>query len=90
MIAIAALVCIVLPSQIIAFHSHPLIRNYGSTHVFGNKIDNILIEGDLTPLSNNILVKVKEVVYIYVFNLHCCDSMFLVDGGSNLRWYFHS
>lgn len=31
------------------------------TRLWKNKIDNIQIDGDLTPLSNNLLVRVKEV-----------------------------
>jgi chaperonin GroES len=34
---------------------------YRFNKIFGNKLDNIEIAGDLQPLSNNLLIKVKEI-----------------------------
>ena len=57
--ATKVLLLLALPLQSIAFHGMaPRVR---SSVLMGNKIDSIPIDGDLQPLSNNLLVKVKEV-----------------------------
>lgn len=47
--------------QVTAFRGSFFKNAAGSMRHFGNKLDNIPITGDLTPLSNNLLIKVKEV-----------------------------
>eukprot|EP01031_Cornospumella_fuschlensis_P040735 gene40735-49680_t len=39
----------------------PVNRYFGSNLLRANKVDGVTIEGDLTPLHNNLLIKVKEV-----------------------------
>lgn len=57
--ATKALLLLALPLQNTAFHA--MAPRFRSSALLGNKIDSIPIEGDLQPLSNNLLVKVKEV-----------------------------
>ena len=55
---------LLLPIQIAAFYASPL--KISSIRLHGNKIDTTPIDGDLTPLSNNLLIKVKEVKLLYL------------------------
>jgi hypothetical protein len=59
-VASVSLILAVLPLNVFAFHVAPM-RNSGF-RLAGNKIDSIPIEGSLQPLSNNLLIKVKEVI----------------------------
>ena len=62
--AAKALLFLALPAQLTAFHA--MAPRFRSSLLLGNKIDSIPIEGDLQPLSNNLLVKVKEVSRSYL------------------------
>lgn len=55
----AVVVLSLLLPIVVAFHK---IRPISwKTKLLANKMDGVTIEGDLIPLSNNLLIKVKEI-----------------------------
>ena len=60
-VVIALLVCLL--NVVSAFKAQ---RSFGFRSISAlsavNKLDGVLIAGDLTPLSNNLLIKVKEAL----------------------------
>lgn len=44
----------------IAFKAHRVLGFRATSSLSANKLDGIMIAGDLTPIANNLLIRVKE------------------------------